>query len=157
MTESPTPTSTCTSALCKPPLVSRVSVRASRPTPRSPDQAGCQNKMLRRKHQQVRPSALGSQKACAQIASLHANIDFEPASSEAQSKSSRCMAASSIFFALCDFSEGCWVRFASARVCRGSACTPTLLSTSDVPCNKKMLHLRKVVRAASLRTPRPRS
>ena len=60
----------------------------------------CQNKMLRRKHQQVRPSALGSQKACAQIASLHANIDFEPANSEAQSKSSRCMAASSLFFAL---------------------------------------------------------
>ena len=69
----------------------------------------CQNKMLRRKHQQVKPSALGSQQACAQIASLHANIDFEPANSEAQSKSSRCMAASSLFFALCDFSEGGWV------------------------------------------------
>ena len=71
----------------------------------------CQNKMLRRKRQQVRPSALRSQKACAQIASLHANIDFEPASSELQSKSSRCMAASSLFFALYDFSEGCWVSF----------------------------------------------
>ena len=60
----------------------------------------CQNKMLRRKHQQIRPSALGSQKACAQIASLHANIDFEPANSEVQSKSSRCMATSTLFFAL---------------------------------------------------------
>ena len=38
----------------------------------------------------------------------------------------------------------------------GSVYTPTLLSTSDVPCNKKMLHLRKVVRAASLRTLLPR-
>ena len=69
----------------------------------------CQNKMLRRKHQQVRRSALGSQKASAQIAGLHTNIDCEPANSEAQSKSSRRMAASSLFFALCDFSEGCWV------------------------------------------------
>ena len=31
-----------------------------------------------------------------------------------------------------------------------------MLSTSDAPCNKKMLHLRKVVRAASLRTLLPR-
>ena len=38
----------------------------------------------------------------------------------------------------------------------GSAYTPTLLSTSDVPCNKKMLHLGRVVRAASLRTLLPR-
>ena len=38
----------------------------------------------------------------------------------------------------------------------GSAYTPTLLSTSDVPCNRKMLHLRKVVRAASPRTLLPR-
>ena len=60
----------------------------------------CQNKMLRRKHQQVRPLALETQKASARIASLHENIRFELASSEAPSKSSRCMEASSFFFAL---------------------------------------------------------
>ena len=57
---------------------------------------------------------------------------------------------------VCDFSEGCWVMSIASLGVGGSANTPTLLSTSDVPCNKKMLHLRKVVRAASLRTLLPR-